>query len=91
MKHDKLGCLYLVLLQLPEPQRGPAAPPHLLLHQHQQRHRDEEPELPAPLRPAPATRQGAEVHLQHTNIQVGDLNILYFKLKSYLLFYTQSI
>ena len=45
MKHDKLGCLHPLILELPEPEHGPAAFPHLL--QQQQQRGDEEPEVPA--------------------------------------------
>ena len=44
MKHDKLGCLHPLIFELPEPEHGPAAPPHLL---QQQQREDEEPEVPA--------------------------------------------
>ena len=69
MKHAKLGCLHPLILELPlpEPEHGPAAPPHLL--QQQQQRGDKEPEVPALPGPAPAS-------LQPTNIEVGVLNLL---------------
>ena len=66
MKHDKLGCLHPLIFELPEPEHGPAAPPHLL--QQQQRGGMKSPRSPQPALPgpAPASLQGLSPAYKHT-------------------------